>query len=58
MYGPPGVKTAKDMPVPDTMRANNDHLSLMREQVVSAVRALSAELGAHGSKSSSRVAAE
>ncbi len=29
------------------MRANNDHLKLMREQIVSAVRALSAELGAH-----------
>lgn len=40
------------------MRANDDHLSLMREQVVSAVRALSAELGAHGSKSSPRLAAE
>ena len=40
------------------MRANDGHLSLMREQVVSAVRALSAELGAHGSKPPSRVAAE
>ena len=39
-----------------TMRANNDHLALVREQVVSAVRALSADLGAHGS--SPRVAAE
>jgi len=29
------------------MRANNDHLKLIREQIVSAVRALSAELGAH-----------
>ena len=37
-----------------TMRANNDHLALVREQVVAAVRALSAELGAHGA----RVAAE
>ena len=41
-----------------TMRANNDHLALVREQVVSAVRALSADLGAHGSKSPARVAAE
>ena len=40
------------------MRANNDHLSLIREQVVTAVRALSAELGAHGSQSGPRVAAE
>jgi IclR family acetate operon transcriptional repressor len=40
------------------MRANTDHLALVREQVVSAVRALSAELGAHGSKSPPRVAAE
>src|ERR1041384_3718749 len=37
------------------MRANDGHLSLMREQVVSAVRALSSELGAHGTP---RVAAE
>ena len=40
------------------MRANNDHLSLMREQVVSAVRALSSELGAHGVQPDPRVAAE
>jgi len=40
------------------MRANDGHLSLMREQVVSAVRALSSELGAHATKSSARVAAE
>lgn len=38
------------------MRANDDHLSLMREQVVSAVRALSAELGGHAR--SLRLAAE
>ena len=31
-----------------TMRANDDHLSLVREQVCSAVRALSAELGGPG----------
>ena len=30
-----------------TMRASEEHLTLVREQVVSAVRALSAELGAH-----------
>jgi IclR family acetate operon transcriptional repressor len=41
-----------------TMRANNDHLALVREQVVSAVRALSAELGAHGANTTPRVAAE
>jgi IclR family acetate operon transcriptional repressor len=41
-----------------TMRANKDHLTLVREQVVSAVRALSADLGARGSKSAARVAAE
>ena len=40
------------------MRANDGHLSLIREQVVSAVRALSSELGAHGPTSSARVAAE
>lgn len=40
------------------MRANDNHLSLMREQVVSAVRALSAELGAHGVQRGPRVAAE
>jgi IclR family acetate operon transcriptional repressor len=40
------------------MRANDGHISLMREQVVSAVRALSSELGAHGAKSAARVAAE
>ena len=39
------------------MRANDGHLSLMREQVVSAVRALSAELGGHGMPGP-RVAAE
>jgi IclR family acetate operon transcriptional repressor len=39
------------------MRANDDHLSLIREQVVTAVRALSAELGGHA-QSSPRVAAE
>lgn len=39
-----------------TMRANDDHLGLMREQVLSAVRALSAELGAQPSRP--RVAAE
>jgi IclR family acetate operon transcriptional repressor len=40
------------------MRANDGHISLMREQVVSAVRALSAELGAHGVQPAPRVAAE
>jgi IclR family transcriptional regulator, acetate operon repressor len=33
-----------------TMRANDEHLGLVREQVVSAVRALSAELGEPGSQ--------
>ena len=33
-----------------TMRANDEHLGLVREQVVSAVRALSAELGGSGSQ--------
>ena len=33
-----------------TMRASDDHLGLVREQVVSAVRALSAELGEPGSQ--------
>ena len=31
-----------------TMRASDEHLALVREQVVSAVRALSAELGGPG----------
>ena len=33
-----------------TMRANDEHLSLVREQVCSAVRALSAELGGPGTQ--------
>ena len=40
------------------MRANNDHLKLMREQVVSAVRTLSAEFGAHAGHAGPHVAAE
>jgi IclR family acetate operon transcriptional repressor len=41
-----------------TMRANDEHLSLVREQVIGAVRALSAELGAPSSQFRARVAAE
>ena len=41
-----------------TMRANDNHLTLVREQVVSAVRALSAELGGPGSQSRPPAAAE
>ena len=33
-----------------TMRASDQHLTLVREQVVSAVRALSAEIGGPGSQ--------
>lgn len=40
-----------------TMRASDDHLDLVREQVVSAVRALSAELGEPGSQFSRSPAA-
>ena len=40
------------------MRANNDHLNLIREQIVSAVRALSAELGAHAAPARPRAATE
>jgi IclR family acetate operon transcriptional repressor len=39
-----------------TMRAKDDHLTLVREQVTAAVRALSAELGEYGSRP--RAAAE
>ena len=47
MYAPAGVKTNhNEFPIPDTMRASEEHLSLVREQVVGAVRALSSELGA------------
>ena len=41
-----------------TMRANDDHLSLVREQVCSAVRALSAELGGPGTQARPPAAAE
>jgi len=41
-----------------TMRANDEHLSLVREQVCSAVRALSAELGGPGTQARPPVAAE
>ena len=41
-----------------TMRANDNHLTLVREQVTSAVRALSAELGEAGSKQRPPAAAE
>jgi IclR family transcriptional regulator, acetate operon repressor len=41
-----------------TMRANDEHLSLVREQVIGAVRALSAELGAPSSQLRAHVAAE
>ena len=41
-----------------TMRANDEHLSLVREQVIGAVRALSAELGAPSSQFRAHVAAE
>jgi IclR family acetate operon transcriptional repressor len=40
------------------MRASDDHLMLIREQVVSAVRALSSELGAPATPPRPRVAAE
>ena len=40
------------------MRANNDHLKLIREQIVSAVRALSAELGAHAAPARPRATPE
>ena len=39
-----------------TMRASDEHLALVREQVVSAVRALSAELGGPGSQAARRAA--
>jgi len=41
-----------------TMRANDEHLSLVREQVCSAVRALSAELGGPGTQARPPAAAE
>lgn len=41
-----------------TMRASNDHLALVREQVVAAVRSLSAQLGEPGSQSRPHAAAE
>ena len=41
-----------------TMRAKDDHLTLVREQVTAAVRALSAELGGLGSQSHAPAAAE
>ena len=41
-----------------TMRANDEHLALVREQVVAAVRALSAELGEPGSTVRPHAAAE
>jgi IclR family acetate operon transcriptional repressor len=41
-----------------TMRASDEHIGLVREQVVSAVRALSAELGGPGMQHRAPVAAE
>jgi IclR family acetate operon transcriptional repressor len=41
-----------------TMRANDEHLTLVREQVCSAVRALSAELGGPGTQARPPAAAE
>ena len=41
-----------------TMRANDDHLTLVREQITAAVRALSAELGGLASQSRASAAAE
>ena len=41
-----------------TMRANDEHLSLVREQVCAAVRALSAELGGPGTQARPPAAAE
>ena len=41
-----------------TMRANDEHLTLVREQVVSAVRALSAEIGEAGAQLRPHAAAE
>src|SRR4029077_17968068 len=41
-----------------TMRANNDHLTLVREQVTAAVRALSAELGGLNAQPRAPAAAE
>jgi len=41
-----------------TMRANDEHLSLVREQVCTAVRALSAELGGPGTQARPPAAAE
>jgi IclR family acetate operon transcriptional repressor len=41
-----------------TMRASDEHIGLVREQVVSAVRALSAELGGPGTQHRAPVAAE